>query len=73
MHNRYTVGREIKLLIKKHLFDSNLKLNEWRTSIPNSKMCKGVLNLEEEVEWLKTARDKNNEALGLELKMVDLA
>ncbi|CAN1130496.1 hypothetical protein LINPERPRIM_LOCUS13275 [Linum perenne] len=38
-------------------------------SIPNNKMCKGVLT-PEEVEWLKTARGKKNEVLRMEL-MVD--
>ncbi|CAN1168310.1 B3 domain-containing protein At2g31420 [Linum perenne] len=63
-------GKEIKLLIEKRLYDSDLKPNEGRMSIPNTKMCKEVLT-PEEVEWLKTARGKKNEVLGMELKMVD--
>ncbi|CAN0890835.1 B3 domain-containing protein At3g25182 [Linum grandiflorum] len=57
-------------MIQKHLFRTDLEPNEGRFSIPQNKMCKGVLTKEEE-EWLATARGEKNEVLGMEVKMVD--
>ncbi|CAI0440223.1 unnamed protein product [Linum tenue] len=62
-------GRDIKLIVQKRLYESDLKTGEGRLSIPAKKMCQGLLTTKEE-EWLRT-RDRGEAVPSMELLLLD--
>ncbi|CAL1386001.1 unnamed protein product [Linum trigynum] len=62
-------GRDIKLIVQKRLYESDLKTGEGRLSIPAKKMCQGLLTRKEE-EWLRT-RDRGEAVPAMELLLLD--
>ncbi|CAL1352099.1 unnamed protein product [Linum trigynum] len=65
-------GRDIKLIVQKRLYASDLDPNEGRLSIPVKKtMCGGLLLTRDEEEWLRDRGHDGKKAVpGMELKLV---